>query len=191
MESPINHHCNLAFPIYQYSFPQLITMETCREYRKSFPQSNNTNVFAWHTGYNAHKTTDVFNQVMNTTLASCSEMSQAYFKALPEGKYKYVVENLWLAMYEKSDYTKIHTHFPAPFAACYYVEVEDDCSPITFGAAGTEHVSIQPENGMLLVWLGLLPHQVAPTNKKRTCICMNINMNCNVPRSTNSVPIFY
>ena len=168
---------NLVLPIYKYSFPQLITMETCKEYRKSFPQSNNTNVFAWHTGYNAHKTTDVFNQVMNATLASCSEMSQAYFKALPEGKYKYVVENLWLAMYEKSDYTKIHTHFPASFAACYYVDVEDDSSPITFGV-NNDTTSIQPETGMLLIWNGIVPHQVAPTNNERTCICMNMD---NIP----------
>ena len=164
-------------------------METCREYRKSFPQSNNSNVFAWHTGYNAHKTTDVFNQVINATLASCSEMSNTLFKALPTGKYKLVVENLWLAMYEKSDYTAIHTHFPASFAACYYVDVEDDCSPITFGAH--DELSIQPENGMLLVWLALLPHRVAPTKKKRTCICMNISMKKYVKSSTDSIPIFY
>ena len=30
------------------------------------------------------------------------------------------------------------------------------------------------ENGMLLIWNGSIPHKVAPTKKKRTCICMNI-----------------
>lgn len=188
MASPINHHCNLSLPIFQYSFPQLITMETCREYRKSFPQSNQSNVFAWHSGYNTHKTTDVFNQVMNTTLASCNDMSEEYFKALPVGHFKLIIDSLWLAMYEKSDYTAIHTHFPSSFAACYYVDVEDDCSPITFGAH--DELSIQPENGMLLVWLALLPHRVAPTKKKRTCICMNISMKKYVKSSTDSIPIF-
>ena len=91
-------------------------------------------------------------------------------------------------MYEQSDYTKIHTHFPASFAACYYVDVEDDCSPITFGAH--DELSIQPKNGMLLVWLALLPHRVAPTKKKRTCICMNISMKKYVKSSTDSIPIF-
>ena len=148
-------------------------METCKEYRKSFPQSNNSNVFAWHSGYNTHKTTDVFNQVMNTAITTCNDMSEEYFKTLPIGHFKFIVDSLWLAMYEQSDYTAIHTHFPASFAACYYVDVEDDCSPITFGF-GNQAVNIQPENGMLLIWNGMIPHKVAPTKKKRTCICMNI-----------------
>ena len=189
MVSLINHHCNLALPIFEYSFPQLISMETCKEYRKSFPQSNKTNVQAWHSNYNTHKTTDVFNQVMNTTIGTCNDMSQEYFKTLPIGHFKFIVDSLWLAMYEKSDYTAIHTHFPASFAACYYVDVEDDCSPITFGAH--DELSIQPKNGMLLVWLALLPHRVAPTKKKRTCICMNISMKKYVKSSTDSIPIFY
>ena len=182
------HHCNLSLPIFQYSFPQLITKKTCKQYRKSFPQSNTSNIQAWHSGYNTHKQTNVFNALMDVTLAGCADMSKAYFKTLPIGRFKYVVENLWLAMYQQSDYTKIHTHFPAPFAACYYVDVEDDCSPITYGA--NDELSIQPENGMLLIWLGLLPHRVVPTNKKRTCICMNINMNSSVRKSNTSIPIF-
>ena len=163
-------------------------METCKEYRKSFPQSNKTNVQAWHSGYNTHKQTNVFNLLMDVTLAACIEMSKSYFNTLPIKEYKYVVDHLWLAMYEQNDYTKIHTHFPAAFASCYYVDVEDDCSPITFGAY--DELSIQPKNGMLLVWLGVLPHRVSPTNKNRTCICMNTSMKKNVKSSTDSIPIF-
>ena len=163
-------------------------METCNEYRKSFPQSNTSNVCAWHSPYNTHQTTIIFNPLMDTVIDCCNEMSKAYFNNIPIGMYRYVVDNLWLAMYQQSDYTKIHTHFPASFAACYYVDVEDDCSPITFGAY--DELSIQPENGMLLLWLGVLPHRVSPTNKKRTCICMNISMKNNVKTIRSSEPIF-
>lgn len=188
MELQTKYYCNLALPIFQYSFPQLITMETCEQYRKSFPQSSTSSIQAWHTGYKTHKQTNAFNTLMDVTLAGCTDMSKAYFNILPAEKFRYVVEDLWLAMYQKSDYTKIHTHFPRPFAACYYVDVEDDCSPITYGA--NDELSIQPETGMLLIWLGSLPHRVAPTNKKRTCICMNINMNSSVGKSNTSIPIF-
>ena len=82
MASQIKYRCVLALPIFDYSFPQLITMETCNEYRKSFPQSNNSNVFAWHSGYNTHKTTDVFNQVMNTAITTCNDMSEEYSKRI-------------------------------------------------------------------------------------------------------------
>ena len=75
-------------------------------------------------------------------------------------------------MYEHNDYTIKHDHFPAIFSACYYVDVKDNCSPIIFGE--NDELSIQPENGMLLIWLGMIPHKVMPTKKKRTCICMNV-----------------
>ena len=47
---PIREAVNLILPLHKYSFPQLITKETCSEYRKSFPQSNQSNVYAWHSG---------------------------------------------------------------------------------------------------------------------------------------------
>tara|TARA_E500000331_G_scaffold130364_1_gene127655 strand:- start:3395 stop:3919 length:525 start_codon:yes stop_codon:yes gene_type:complete len=163
---------SLPLPIFKYSFPQLITMETCKEYRKSFPQSNTSNVKAWHTSFDTHNTTDVFDPLIKQVTNACSDITKDYYRIdLING---YHVDDLWLAMYEKNDNAIVHHHFPASFAACYYVDVEDDCSPITFGAH--DELSIQPETGMLLVWIALLPHRVAPTKKKRTCISMNISM---------------
>ena len=176
MASPINiHHCNVALPVFEYSFPQLITMETCNEYRKSFPQSNTSNVHAWHSGFYSHKDTDVFKPLIDTTINKCYDITYNHFGIdIQSFNDHFFISNLWVAMYEKNDRTLIHHHFPYHFAACYYVDVEDDCSPITFG----DHngINIQPDNGMLLIWNGIVPHMVAPTNKKRTCICMNVSM---------------
>ena len=190
MASQIKYHCVLALPIFDYSFPQLITMETCNEYRKSFPQSNTSNVQAWHSGYYTHDTTNVFNPLINTTLSKCYDVTEQHLSTdITTNSDEYFVSNLWVAMYEKNDRTLMHHHFPYHFAACYYVDVEDDCSPITFGDCNG--IDIQPENGMLLIWNGIVPHMVAPTNKKRTCICMNISMRSKRKAPTDSIPIFY
>jgi len=168
-------HISLPLPIFTYSFPQVITKKTCKEYRKSFPQSNTSNVQAWHSEYNTHETTDVFDPLIDITLNKCYDISIQSFSCYVKKEARFVVDSLWLAMYEKNDHTLIHHHFPFQFAACYYVDVKDDSSPITFGV-NNDTVSIQPENGMLLIWMGIIPHMVAQTKKKRTCICMNIGM---------------
>ena len=175
-------------PIFTYSFPQLITKEKCQEFRNQFPRSNISNVHAWHSDYDSHKQSKIFQPVLDTVLLMCYDISKHYYNTPVQDPYCYEVDDLWLAMYEKNDNAIVHHHFPASFAACYYVDVEDDCSPITFGAH--DELSIQPKNGMLLVWLALLPHRVAPTKKKRTCICMNISMKKYVKSSTDSIPIF-
>ena len=161
-------------PIFSYSFPQVITKKTCKEYRKSFPQSNTSNVQAWHSGYHTHETTDVFDPLIKIVINTCNDIGRYHFNAPISKPYHYIVNNLWLAMYGHNNYTKLHAHFPSTFAACYYVDVKDDCSPIIFGK--NDDVSIQPENGMLLIWLGMIPHKVMPTKTERTCICMNISM---------------
>jgi len=184
----IREGVSLIIPIHKYSFPQLITKQVCKDYKNSFPQSNTSNVQAWHSDYYSHKKTDVFNPLIDITLNKCYDVCKQWYSCVLTDA-SFIVKNLWVAMYEKNDHTLLHHHFPYQFAACYYVDVEDDCSPITFGL-GDQAISIQPENGMLLIWMGLIPHKVAPTNKKRICICMNIGMKENVKSSTYSTPIF-
>ena len=168
----MTNHVTVPLPIFKYSFPQVITKKTCKEYRNSFPQSNTSNVQAWHSDYLTHETTDVFDPLINIVIHACNNITKEYYHTNLINGYHYIVNNLWLAMYDKNEHTRKHDHFLSLFSACYYVDVKDNCSPIIFGE--NDELSIQPENGMLLVWLGMIPHKVMPTKKKRTCICMNI-----------------
>ena len=144
-----------------------------KDYRKSFPQSNTSNVQAWHSGYQTHANTNAFDPLIDIALDKCYCISRDSFNAPIVKPYYFVLNNMWIAMYQKNDWTKLHAHFPSVFSLCYYVDVKDDCSPITFIGENDE-INIQPKNGMLLIWNGMIPHKVAPTKKKRTCICMNI-----------------
>tara|TARA_B100000131_G_C17797624_1_gene484059 strand:- start:44 stop:607 length:564 start_codon:yes stop_codon:yes gene_type:complete len=150
------------------------------EYRESFPQSNTSNVKAWHSEYKTHEKTDKFDPLIGLVTNACYHVSKEYFNTPIGGDWKFVCNNLWVAMYTKDDYTIPHSHYPATYSACYYVEVDDGCSPIVFGADEKrngcfDEITIQPENGMLLLWNGMIPHQVLPTEGKRTCICMNFH----------------
>tara|TARA_Y100001963_G_scaffold10464_1_gene13405 strand:+ start:265 stop:789 length:525 start_codon:yes stop_codon:yes gene_type:complete len=171
---PIIHTIQYPLPIFQFSFPQVVTKQDCIDYRNEHPKSNNSNIAAWHSDYRTNEKTDKFNPLIDLVVNTCTDISTNYFNAPLAGKYKYVLDNLWIAMYEQKDYTIRHAHFPSTFAACYYIEVDDQSSPITFGV--NKELSIQPENGMLLVWMGMIPHCVASTKSKRTCICMNVRL---------------
>ena len=177
---------NLILPIYKYSFPQLITKQVCEQYKSNFPRSNTSNVKAWHSDYFSHKKTDVFKPLIDVTLSKCYDISDQFLGTDITHDSRFFVENLWVAMYEKNDHTLPHHHFPYHFSACYYVDVNDDSSPITYGVDDIT-TSIQPENGMLLIWLGILPHKVAPTNTERTCICMNMSIKT---ITRDNIPIF-
>jgi hypothetical protein len=86
-------------------------------------------------------------------------------------------------MYDKKgEHTIRHSHFPSDFAACYYVDVEPGCSPIIFEKKiidgvhdNNEPLTIQPQNGMLVLWPAILHHEVPPTETKRMVVAMNID----------------
>ena len=144
---PIREAVNLILPLHKYSFPQVITKKTCKEYRKTCPQSNTSNVKAWHSDYLTHETTDVFDPLIKIVINACNNITSEYYHTDLINGYHFVVNNLWVAMYEKNDYTVKHDHFLSLFSACYYVDVKDDCSPITF-IGSNDKIIIQPKTGM-------------------------------------------
>tara|TARA_B100001996_G_C18331228_1_gene466433 strand:- start:63 stop:599 length:537 start_codon:yes stop_codon:yes gene_type:complete len=166
---------NVTLPIFKFSLPNIITKDECKQFRNNFPTCNTSNVKAWHSNYFTHELTNEFDPLIDVTLSKCRDVSKDFYCLPVMGSFYYRCDNLWLAMYKENDYTKIHHHFPSVWASCYYVDVNDDCSPITFGNKDDEHI-IQPENGMLLIWSAMIPHRVMPTKNERTCICMNIGV---------------
>ena len=63
----------------------------------------------------------------------------------------------------------------------YYVDVEPGCAPVIFESIKKDGVNnnnqpltIQPQNGMLAIWPGILHHEVPRTKGRRMCISMNI-----------------
>ena len=138
-------------------------------HRKKYPETNETNVkSSWTSSYYTHHETDKFNPLIEEVCSVCEFISCSYYKL--DSSYQPI--NMWAMMYEEGDFAIKHHHFPtSAFSCCYYIDVEDDCSPIIF----EDETSSTPENGLLLVWPSILFHEIPPTKGKRMCISMNID----------------
>ena len=148
------------------------------EHRQEHPEDITSNVKAWHSSWVTHQENPKFQPLVYLTLNACKFISKGYY----ESETDYNVINLWAMMYEDTEWTKRHSHFPSDFAMCYYVDVEPGCAPLVLESVQKDGVhdnnrplTLQPQNGMLAIWPAILHHEVPPTKGRRLCISMNID----------------
>ena len=149
------------------------------EHRQKFPETTKSNVKAWHSSWTTHVENPKFQPLIDRILDACKFISEGYYEGGNNLEYK--VLNLWAMMYEDTEWTKRHSHFPSDFAAVYYVDVEPGSSPVIFESVvkdgvndNNQPLTLQPQNGMLAIWPAILHHEVPPTKGRRMCISMNI-----------------
>jgi len=80
------------------------------------------------------------------------------------------VSNCWGIIYEDSDHAKPHSHFPAEFACAIYLEADEGCAPIVFSRT----VAVQPKPGSMVLFPGIMKHEVPPNQGRRVVISMNL-----------------
>ena len=148
------------------------------EHRQKFPETTKSNVKAWHSSWVTHQENPKFQPLIDRVLSACKFISVGFYEC---DSVEYHVVNMWAMMYEDTEWTKKHSHFPSDFACCYYVDVEEGCAPVIFEGVQKDGVhdnnqplTLQPQNGMLAIWPGILHHEVPPTKGRRMCISMNI-----------------
>jgi hypothetical protein len=90
------------------------------------------------------------------------------------------VTDCWGAIYEESDYTIPHSHFPSDFSAVVYLEAEKNCAPIIFA----NKLVVQPKPRMLLMFPGMLLHSVPKTQGQRVVLVMNMHKFPSFPAET-------
>ena len=149
------------------------------EHRKNNPETIKSNVKAWHSSWVTHQENPKFEPLIDRVLDACKFISAGYYEC---DDIEYNVINMWTMMYEETEHTVKHSHFPSDFAAVYYVDVEPDCAPAIFESVvkdgvndNNQPLTLQPENGMLAIWPAILHHEVPPTKGRRMCISMNID----------------
>ena len=146
--------------------------------------TNESNVKAWHSSWTTHQENPKFMPFVNLVLEAIDFISRGYFDT--GTRTSYFVHNMWAMMYEESEYAVRHAHFPSDFSCVYYVDVEPNCAPIVFEDP-TDSSSpqlypkdhqpfiIDPQNGLLVVWPGIIHHEVPATKGKRMAISMNFD----------------
>ena len=149
------------------------------KHRQNNPETTNSNVKAWHSSWITHQENQKFQPLIDRVISACKFIAAGYYEGGNELEYK--VLNLWAMMYEDTEWTKRHSHFPSDYAVAYYVDVEPGCAPVIFESVqkdgihdNNQPLTIQPENGMLAIWPAILHHEVPPTKGRRMCISMNI-----------------
>ena len=149
------------------------------EHRQNNPETTKSNVKAWHSSWVTHTENPKFQPIVDRVLDACKFISEGYYEC---DHIEYNVVNLWAMMYEDTEWTKRHSHFPSDYAVAYYVDVEPGSAPVIFESVQKDGVhdnnqplTLQPQNGMLAIWPAILHHEVPPTKGRRMCISMNID----------------
>ena len=156
-------------PIYKlkYHIPNILNM--VNDYRKNNPTSvsNNSHLSSWRSDWKTHKKDLRFNILIDFTIQALENLHLELFHS----NQNFGCVEMWIAQYDKEDHAERHYHYPLDWSAVYYINVEDNASPIIFG----EDLKVQPENNMMLLFPGWLNHRVPKTKTKRTLIAMNFN----------------
>lgn len=136
-------------------------------HREKYPETYRSNVNAWHSAWNTHLINSDFMPFVNTVLKMCEFVSSEYY----EHPMKFLCSDMWVMQYEAGDSARLHAHYPSDFSCAYYIDAEEDCAPIVF----EKRLYVTPEKGKLVIFPGILEHEVPKTKYKRTVISMNVN----------------
>ena len=77
------------------------------------------------------------------------------------GKFKYEVDNSWLASYGEGEFAVSHAHHPSAYSFVYFLRCPKGSSPLIFTTSGKR---IKAEEGKVVIFPGNLCHHV-PKNK--------------------------
>ena len=153
-------------PDYETLNPKLITL--IKQYREKYPErEEHTNLRAWRSSYETHLQEDRFDFIIQKGCDAAKCVAKEYWLA-PD--VHYLPSAFWMCMYEKGEYARQHHHYPSDVSIVYYVDVKDDSAPIVF----EDSLTIQPKNGMMLIFPAWLQHRVLETESERIVIAMNL-----------------
>jgi hypothetical protein len=141
------------------------------ELRLRFPESTPSNVKAvYMSPWKSHHLTTGLAPLIQL-VADKIKMATQQFLGVDLNKLEYDlrVADCWGAVYEQSDYTIPHTHYPSDFSAVIYLEMEEQSSSIIF----ENSFSVSPTSGSLVFFPGHLSHHVPATQGKRVIVVIN------------------
>ena len=149
-----------------------LARQAIEELRISHPESPNSNVkAAYMSPWTSHLINPKLLPLANTVIDIGHQFSKMLSADLNALNMQLVVTDCWGIIYEKSSHTLIHNHFPVEFASSIYLEADPDSAPISFAGK----LNIKPKPGMLVMFPGILNHEVAATEGRRVVVAMNLN----------------
>jgi len=83
-------------------------------------------------------------------------------------------ERFWFNINRPGEYNKWHQHFPDGESCVLYIKVPKNSGDIVF-RKDTEHLTITPKEGMIIIFPGWLEHQVLENKSSDTRISLATN----------------
>ena len=96
--------------------------------------------------------------------------------------FDFEVDNSWLTVYNKEEYTLSHCHYPFIFSFVYFIKSPRGSSPLVFTTSGTQ---VKAEAGKVVIFPGNVWHHV-PSNKCEGRIVLAGNINAEKDHSYGS-----
>ena len=149
-----------------------LAREAIEELRASHPQSPESNVKATYMSpWKSH----LLNDKLRPLCASVVEIAQAAAPKAWSGDVgalglELVVTHCWGAVYEQTDHTVPHNHWPADLSCVVYLEAEPGCAPLVFSKTSV----YQPRPATLVMFPGIAMHEVPATPGRRVVVAMNL-----------------
>jgi hypothetical protein len=160
--------CDLS-PLHE---PLKLAREGIEELRITHPESPISNVKAeYMTPWRSHLLTPKFKPLIDVVLQVGQEAGKLLSPSPENPIPEMLISECWGVIYEKSSYTQPHNHFPSDFACAIYLEAHDNSAPIIFSGK----YPVQPKPNMLVMFPGILTHEVPATEGRRVVVVMNLH----------------
>ena len=149
----------------------LLAMAAVEELKIAHPASTPSNVRSdYMSPWKSHLLTSKLQPLIDLVSSKIKQACIDYLQAdLSQLSFDLAVVDCWCAVYEESNYTVPHTHFPSDFASVVYLEMGEDAAPIIF----SNQIVVNPLPGTVVFFPGWLVHHVPKTQGKRIIVAIN------------------
>ena len=147
--------------------------ESIDDLRLTHPDSPVSNVKSvYMSPWKSHLLSDKLLPLCHEVMRLAKEVSKSYWHTDLEAlNQDFMIADCWGVIYEQSDKTIAHSHYPSDFAAVMYLEADDNCAPIIFD----QKLVVQPRPKTLVMFPGYLLHEVPENHGHRVIVAMNLN----------------
>lgn len=143
------------------------------ELRVTHPVSPDSNVKAvYMSPWKSHLLNDKLNPLCHEVIRLAKSVSLSYWNTdLAALNQDFMIADCWGVIYDQTDKTIAHSHYPSDFAAVMYLDADEQCAPIIFD----RKLLVQPKPNTLIMFPGYLLHEVPENQGRRTIVAMNLN----------------
>ena len=122
-------------------------------------EARKSNVKAWMTNWFLHQDYPLVNTVCEKAIDIVKSVTKNDQKGQLE---KFFTFDCWGAIYDQYHHTLPHTHGPALWSWCYYIQIPDNAPPLYFREA---KLKVYPKPDELVIFPGHVIHEVPKASK--------------------------